>query len=223
MKITYLCHASFLIEYENKTILFDPFFTDERAVIKKYPQVRNPDYILAGHGHDDHIGSAFSVAGENTTAIGIVELCSLFAEKGIKTIGMNFGGTLRLAPDIAVTLVRADHSSSYNGIYTGEPAGFVVELGKDKIYFSSDTAVFSDMELINKFYHPNIGILCVGGRFTADMQAMAYACNNYFDFETVIPMHYNTFPPITVDINSFPGMLKKGKVVLLKPLDQITL
>ena len=223
MKITYLCHASFLLEYGNKTILLDPFFTDEKAVLKKYPQVKNPDFILAGHGHDDHIGSAFSVAGKNTTVIGIVELCSLFSEKGIRTVGMNFGGTVRLSSDIAVSLVRADHSSSYDGVYTGEPAGFVVELGKDRIYFSSDTAVFSDMKLINEFYRPNIGILCVGGHFTADMKAMAYACNHFFDFETVIPMHYNTFPPITVNIDAFPKMVEKGKVLLLKPLEQAEL
>ncbi len=223
MKITYLCHASFLLEYNGKTILLDPFFTDEEAVLRKYPQVNNPDYILASHGHDDHIGSAFSVAGKNTVMIGIVELCALFTSRGIKTIGMNFGGTVSISDDIFVSLVKADHSSCFDGIYTGEPCGFVIRLGKDSIYFSGDTAVFTDMKLINEFYHPNIGILCVGGHFTADTKQMAYACNNFFDFETVIPMHYNTFPPITTDVSAFPGMLKKSKAILLPVLSQVEL
>ncbi len=222
MKITYLCHASFLIEFGNKTILLDPFFTDEKEVLKKYPQVKNPDYILASHGHDDHIGSAFSVAGDNTVMIGIVELCALFSSRGIKTVGMNFGGTIDLGCGISVSLVKADHSSSYEGLYTGEPCGFVIAFGKNVIYFSGDTSVFTDMKLINEFYHPTIGLLCVGGHFTADMKQMAYACDRFFDFDLVIPMHYNTFPPIRQDISLFPSMLKeKTKALLLRPLEQV--
>ena len=224
MNITYLCHASFLLEHNGTTVLLDPFFTDEKKVLEKYPQVKHPDFILASHGHDDHIGSAFSVAGEKTTVVGIVELCGLFSKRGYATIGMNFGGTVKLTPDLSVTLVKADHSSSFNGIYTGEPAGFVVSFGGKTIYFSGDTSVFCDMKLINEFYHPTIGLLCVGGHFTADMKAMAYAIDNFFDFDLVIPMHYNTFPPITVPIDEFPSMVKgKTKVKILAPLEQTTI
>ena len=223
MKITYLCHASFLLEENGTTVLIDPFFTDEKAVLKKYPQVNNPDFILASHGHDDHIGGAFTVGGKNTVVVGIVELCGLFSERGFKTMGMNFGGTVQLTPDLAVTVVKADHSSSYDGVYTGEPAGFVITFGKKTIYFSGDTSVFTDMKLIDEFYHPTIGLLCVGGHFTADMKAMAYACNNFFNFDVVIPMHYNTFPPITVDINQFAPLLKNTAVKILAPLEQTEL
>ena len=223
MKITYLCHASFLLEHNGTTVLLDPFFTDEKTVISRYPQVKEPDFILASHGHDDHIGSAFTVAGKNTVMVGIVELCSLFAKQGVKTVGMNFGGCVNLTPDLSVALVKADHSSSYDGEYTGEPAGFVITFGGKTLYFSGDTSVFTDMKLIEEFYHPTIGLLCVGGHFTADMKAMAYACNNFFRFETVIPMHYNTFPPISIDVSRFAGMLERSKAVVLPPLGQIEL
>lgn len=224
MKITYLCHASFLLEEGGTTVLLDPFFTDEKAVLAKFPQVKNPDFILASHGHDDHIGSAFSVAGNKTTVIGIVELCGLFSQRGHKTIGMNFGGTLRLTPDLAVTLVKADHSSSFEGEYMGEPAGFIIEFGGKVVYFAGDTSVFTDMKLIDELYHPTIGLLCVGGHFTADMRAMAYACNNFFNFDLVIPMHYNTFPPITVNIEEFAPMITgKTKVKILAPLEQTSI
>ena len=204
MKITYLCHASFLLEHNGTTVLLDPFFTDEKEVLSLYPQVKNPDFILASHGHDDHIGSAFSVAGKNTTVVGIVELCGIFSKRGYKTLGMNFGGTVRLTPDLSVSLVKADHSSSFEGEYTGEPAGFVIDFGGKIIYFSGDTSIFTDMKLIDELYHPTVGLLCVGGHFTADIKAMAYACNNFFHFELISPYSPFSFSPsVTVKAKDF--------------------
>ena len=40
----------------------------------------------------------------------------------------------------------------------------------------------------------DIGILCAGGHFTMDMARAAYAAKTFFDFNTVIPCHYRTFP-----------------------------
>ena len=220
MKITFIGHACFLIEHDNKTFVFDPFFVDEKKTLAAYPQIKNPDFILASHGHDDHIGSVFTIVGKNTTVVGMVELCSFLAGRGVeKTIGMNFGGTVALTKDVSVTIVRADHSSSFDGIYTGEPAGFIVRFGDETVYFSGDTGIFGDMKLLAELYKPTIGLICAGGRFTADKEAVLYACNNFFSFDYVIPMHYDTFPPIRTDMSDFSSRLMRGKAVLLKPFE----
>lgn len=52
----------------------------------------------------------------------------------------------------------------------------------------------ADMEVIADRYAPDIGILCAGGHFTMDMRRAAYAAREFFDFKTVIPCHYKTFP-----------------------------
>jgi L-ascorbate metabolism protein UlaG (beta-lactamase superfamily) len=53
----------------------------------------------------------------------------------------------------------------------------------------------ADMDwMFNDYYKPDIGILCAGGHFTMDMKAAAYAAKPIFDFRTVIPCHYKTFP-----------------------------
>ena len=62
------------------------------------------------------------------------------------------------------------------------------------IYISGDTAIMADMDWIGDYYKPDIGILCAGGHFTMDMKQAAYAAKRYFDFKTVIPCHYKTFP-----------------------------
>ena len=50
------------------------------------------------------------------------------------------------------------------------------------------------MEWIADLYRPDIGILSAGGHFTMDMEGAGYAAKRYFDFKTVIPCHYKTFP-----------------------------
>ena len=62
------------------------------------------------------------------------------------------------------------------------------------IYFSGDTDVMADMGVFEELHHPEIGILCAGGHFTMDMERAAFAARRFFDFETVIPCHYRTFP-----------------------------
>ena len=65
-----------------------------------------------------------------------------------------------------------------------------------RVYHFGDTAIFSDMALINELYHPKIGLIPVGDRFTMDGRAAALAVSRYFDFSHVLPMHYGTFPII---------------------------
>ena len=66
----------------------------------------------------------------------------------------------------------------------------------------------------------SIGILSAGGHFTMDMAGAAYAARRYFDFKTVIPCHYGTFPILT----GTPDVLREelehlglGDVAVLSP------
>ena len=52
----------------------------------------------------------------------------------------------------------------------------------------------ADMDWMGDLHKPDIGILCCGGHFTMDMKRAAYAAKTFFDFKTVIPCHYKTFP-----------------------------
>jgi L-ascorbate metabolism protein UlaG (beta-lactamase superfamily) len=62
------------------------------------------------------------------------------------------------------------------------------------VYVSGDTDVMADMGVFQDLHHPEIGILCAGGHYTMDMRRAAYAARKFFDFQTVIPCHYKTFP-----------------------------
>ena len=98
-----------------------------------------------------------------------------------------------------VKLVSAIHSSSMpDGFVRREPGGFVVETDAGNFYYSGDTALTRDMELIGESVRLAFAVLCVGGNFTMDADeaikaAKMVAC------DTVVGVHYDTFPPIKID------------------------
>lgn len=220
MKLTFIEHACVMLEHNGKVVVIDPFTSDADAVIRKYPHFMHPDFIALTHGHDDHTAALTSIVGKNTTIIGIVEICSYLNSLGFaKTVGMNFGGTVAF-DDISFTLVPAVHSSSDKGVYLGQPAGFVIKLGDKTVYHAGDTDLFGDMSLINRFLNPSIGLIPIGGRFTMDVKKAAVCCNEYFDFDAVIPIHYNTFPPIKADEKEFVSLVKT-KTIPLRPTESV--
>ena len=116
---------------------------------------------------------------------------------GIQGVGFNKGGTVDLG-GAKVTMVNACHSSSIGSqtgpIYAGSEAGYMIAGEGHTIYVSGDTDIMADMGWMGEYHAPDIGILCAGGHFTMDMKRAAFAARKFFDFKTVIPCHYRTFP-----------------------------
>ncbi len=201
MKITWLGHSSFRIEIGDQILLVDPWVIGNPV----FPEGREPDAlddataILLSHGHGDHASNAEAISKEQNIPIACIhEMSKLLDESGVNTIGFGKGGTISLG-DVAVTMVNAVHSSSIDFRdgplqYAGGEAGFMIRGEGHTIYFSGDTDVMADMAWFGEYYDPDIGILCAGGHYTMDMAAASWAAKKYFNFKTVIPCHYKTFP-----------------------------
>ena len=198
MKITWLGHSGFKIEIADQTLLIDPFLSGNPM----FPEDRKAEAtdgvtaILVSHGHGDHVGDVIETAKATGLPVyTMVELGGWLGTKGVENItAFNKGGTVAIG-DVKVTLVHATHSSSNpDGGYAGGEAGFMIEGEGHTIYFSGDTDVMADMKIFNDLHAPDIGILCAGGFYTMDMRRAAYAAKTFFDFKTLIPCHYKTFP-----------------------------
>jgi L-ascorbate metabolism protein UlaG (beta-lactamase superfamily) len=123
----------------------------------------------------------------------------LFKQGATEGNAFNKGGTIRFGK-VTATMVPASHSSSIgtdNGpVYMGSEIGYVIKGDGHTIYLSGDTTIMADMDWIGDYFKPDIGILSAGGYYTMDMAGAAYAAKRYFDFKTVIPCHYRTFPAL---------------------------
>lgn len=221
MKLTWLGHSGFRIEIGNQILLIDPWVTgnpmfpeDRRA-----EAIEGATHVLVTHGHFDHVNDAAPIAQElGIPVVTIFDLAGwLEKQHGIDTIGFNKGGTVMLG-DVAVTMVNAAHSSSLAGedgapVYTGHESGFMIAGEGRTIYVSGDTDVMADMEVLADLHHPDIGILCAGGHFTMDMKRAAYAAKRFFNFKTVIPCHYKTFPLLEQSADALMAALPGVNVI----------
>ena len=171
----------------------------------KFPkgfEIDRVDAICVSHGHFDHIHDAVPLAKKfSPEVVAIFECCTWLESKGVQnTRPMNKGGSQQVA-GVTVTMTHAVHSCGIQDgdqiIYGGEAAGYVLHLTDGrKIYFSGDTNVFSDMQLIEKLYQPDLAFLPIGDFYTMGPREAALACR-LLNVKKVIPMHFGTFPALT--------------------------
>ena len=220
MKITWLGHSCFRIETGSSVLLIDPFLkgnpTFEKSGVSWEDATKGVTHVALTHGHDDHIGDAAEICNaRDATLFAVFELAAHIGSKGAQKLEpMNTGGTVRSA-DFDLTLTQALHSSSSGGVYLGNPCGIVLQTRENKtVYHMGDTDLFPGMANINELYHPSIGIVPIGDRFTMGARTAAYACKKFFRFSTVFPCHYGTFPIIDATADAFVAEMAGENVVV---------
>lgn len=116
-----------------------------------------------------------------------------------------------------ITMVHADHPSTCEGpqgvqIPGGDAVGYIIEIPHHKItlYHAGDTAVFSDMKLIDDLYKPDVVFLPIGDRLGMGPKEASYALKNFLPTaKKVIPMHFGTFPVLTGTFEDFEAQCKE--------------
>jgi L-ascorbate metabolism protein UlaG (beta-lactamase superfamily) len=233
MKITWYGHSAFRVEAGGAVILIDPFLTGNPSWDKGWEgPAEGATHVLLTHGHDDHLGDALAILeASGAMLVANFELCMFLVGKGADGNRINpgnTGGTVDCG-GFTTTFVQALHSSSsqdQNGAntYLGNPLGLVLHFPEDKtLYHMGDTDIFSDMKLIDELHGPQIGLVPVGDRFTMGGAVAALACRRFFNFETVIPCHYASFPMVDQDADKFvDGMEGSATRVLLPKVGEAT-
>ncbi|MCC6306194.1 MAG: metal-dependent hydrolase [Rhodobacteraceae bacterium] len=231
MEITWLGHAGFRIELGGEVLLVDPWFTGNPVfpAARRGAAIAGATHILLTHGHGDHAADAPAIARELAIpVVGKYDLVSwMETREKVRGIGFNTGGTVRLGA-VSVTMVRAAHSSSVAGpdgapVYAGTEAGYMIAHGGRTIYVSGDTDVMADMALYQELHRPEIGVLSAGGHFTMDMERAAWAARRFFDFRTVIPCHYRTFPLLEQSAERMRAALPGVRVIEAEVMVPFTL
>jgi len=202
MEITWLGHSTFQFRLPSgETILMDPW-TDGNPAYPKSHKIGRVDTIAITHGHFDHIHDTVPLAARfSPQVVGIFETCHWLESKGVKnTHGMNKGGSQKIG-SVTFTMTHAVHSCGILDddkiIYGGEAAGYVLRFTDGRaLYFAGDTNVFTDMQLIEQLYRPELAFLPIGDYYTMSPREAALACR-MLKCARVVPMHFGTFPALS--------------------------
>lgn len=230
MDIRFLGHACFELSDGDTRVLVDPFLTGNPKAAVQASDV-NPTHVFLTHGHADHWGDIVDIAKRTgAQCVAIVEIAGELNGHGVEnTVDPNLGGTVEFDGGW-VRLVPAWHTSTTPGGTANVPAGLVINLGGKTVYHLGDTALFSDLRLVAERDELDAALVCIGGHYTMDRRDAAIACE-LIAARTVIPCHYNTFPPIETDAQAFKAEVEKrtagegrrqSTVEVLEPGDSIT-
>ncbi|MNI66084.1 metal-dependent hydrolase [compost metagenome] len=112
------------------------------------------------------------------------------------------------------TMIHAFHTSGITLddkqqiIYGGMPAGFIIEAEGKTVLHAGDTGLFSDLKMFGELYNIDLAILPIGGHFTMGPEHALIAAK-WLNAKQVLPIHFNTFPPIVQDAGAFVEALNK--------------
>ena len=220
MQISFHGHSVVKIVTNGTTILIDPFINGNGQTDLKVENEK-PDVILLTHGHNDHVGDTVQLAKtHDALVIAPNELADYLGWQGCKVHNMHIGGAHQFEFG-KVKFTQSFHGSSYvtennEIIYMGMPAGILFTAEGKTIYHAGDTALFGDMELIGKRHPIDIAFLPIGDNFTMGPDDAAFAVS-LLKPKIVVPIHYNTFPPIQQDPADFAELVEGAEVQVLQP------
>jgi len=204
MDLTYFGHSTFQIETGDVTLLFDPFF-EENPHTETDPSTLDVDVLLLTHAHFDHFSDTEAVLeSSDPLVISNFEITQYvqqhYDHDAIQPL--NEGGSVEFDWGYVET-THARHSSSFpDGTYGGVPNGFVLEFDDTVVYNTGDTAPFAEMQWVGDLWDVDVMLAPVGNVFTMGIYGALHA-TEMVDPELVVPLHYDTFPPIETDLDAF--------------------
>jgi L-ascorbate metabolism protein UlaG (beta-lactamase superfamily) len=235
MEITFHGQSCFTLADGDTKVVIDPFLKPNNPVAVKTADEIEATHVFLTHGHVDHCADAVAVAKRNNAkCAAIVELAVWLEEQGVEDVSdPNLGGTVtyddcwvKLVPAWHTNTIAGGEGSPYSAGYgtsIGTPAGLVVNVGNKTVYHAGDTCLFGDMKLIAERTPLDVALIPIGGHYTMDREDAVVAAK-MLGAETVIPMHYDTFPPIETEADIFKADVEKqtsSKAVLLKPEESV--
>ena len=203
-RLTYLGHATVLLELSGQRLLTDPVLRESFLWIRRQVPLPAPelseriDAVVISHQHGDHLDfpSLRSVGGD--PRIVVPERSGrLLARHGL-------GGAEELAPgasvrvgEVQVTATEADHDGRRWKIGRSAPAvGYLIEAPSTRIWFAGDTDLFEAMEELRG--RVDVAVLPIGGwgpsvgRGHLDPERAARAAA-IIRPQVLVPVHWGTY------------------------------
>ena len=206
--ITWIGHASFLIQTHEVNVLVDPNWSKWLKVIKRLKQpgfeihhLPEIDFVLVTHAHFDHLDrrTLRRVASDQPIVVPI-GVGNLVHDLGFQIVHeLDYWQTVKLGP-IEVSLTPCYHWGArfLADLHRGF-GGFAVTVDKRTIFHCGDSAFFPGFREIGERYDIDIALLPIGayepptGREVHMNPEEAVRAFAELGAKKMVPMHYGTF------------------------------
>ena len=236
--IWWLGQSGFLIQWNKKCLLFDPYLSD--SLTKKYANTNKPheriselvidpnlldciDIVTSSHNHTDHLDAEtlIPILSKNKTIWSIIpEANRAFVVDRVTC-----------ETDFPIGLTDGEKKEILGFTFHGVPAahneierdeqglckfmGYVVKFGKFSVYHSGDTLWYADMVKVLKPFQVDVAFLPINGNDPARGVAGNLNCEEAaqlgkeINAKLVIPHHYDLFKFNTADPKEFENEAKR--------------
>ena len=171
--LTWIGHASFLIQLGGKNILIDPVFSSRIGWVRRnappglaWAALPKIDAVLITHNHRDHMDEpTLAKLGHSPLYIVPKGLGQWFLKRGFLRVTELGWWEQEAVGDIVITFVPAEHWSrrGLTDINTSWWGGFVIQKGPLRLYHSGDTGWFEGFaEIGARFGSVHVAMLPIG-------------------------------------------------------------
>lgn len=229
MKITYLGHASVIIEVDGLKVLTDPLLRRRIMHLRRVAPAATPeqlagaDLILISHAHHDHLDTRSLKLVGGTPRV----LCPEPARRAVAAAGltpevMAAGGYVRVG-EIELEAVHADHDGRrYPHQRRSDALGFVIRGAGGSVYFAGDTGWFEEIGEVGEV---DVALLPVAGwgprlgpgHLDPEEAARAAAL---ISPRVAIPIHWGTYERVgmtTAGLRAAPARRFRDQLAELAP------
>ena len=222
-RLTWIGHASWLIQLDDVSLLIDPIFSEsigpgvKRFVPPALPAEQLPriDAQLVSHNHRDHLDLP-SLRAVGSPIVAGLGLADFFAKDKLPCTELEWWGETRVG-QVTIRFVPSQHWSR-RGLNDGNATlwgGFVIEGSSARLYHSGDTAYFDGFTEIGRRAGPiDAALLPIGAYDPAWFMSKQHmnpeeAVRAYSDLGArhFVAMHWGTFKLTDEPLDEPPARL----------------
>ncbi|MGF1678592.1 MAG: MBL fold metallo-hydrolase [Candidatus Methylacidiphilales bacterium] len=206
--LTWIGHASFLIQTHEHNILVDPNWARWLMVIRRIRQagleiheLPNIDLVLITHAHFDHLNRrSLRLVAQRQPILVPEGVGSLVHRLGFESVHEMSWWEVWRRGDLSITFTPAKHWGARRLVDRRRGyGGFVIEHAGRTVYICGDSAWFSGFKEIGKRFRPEIAILPIGAYDNPSGRdhhiSPEEAVRAFIDLKanTLVPMHFGTY------------------------------
>lgn len=209
VRVTWIGHASFLVQFGSHSVMFDPNWANWHGPVKRQREpglslkdLPDLDLVLVSHAHFDHLHK------KSLKTIQTKE--GIIVPRGsgglVKNLGFNNVAEMKVWDELNVSGMKVVHTPShhwgarYGADVNRDYGGFLVGSGDRKVFHAGDSAYFEGFKEIGKKEDICVALMPIGaydapsGRDVHMNPEEALQAFEDLGAQVMVPMHYGTFP-----------------------------